>query len=112
MLGELGQAQGVGRRAAQHGHVVVEHHPQALVGLHATAGHGHRPDFACALVGGPEADERTEREREEDAVPWAAAGATVDLGPASAPPIPRLWGIEDTNRPLPAPPRRLLQLRL
>src|SRR5205823_3562666 len=72
-------------------------------------GNGHCADRTGPLIRGPEADKRSEREREEHPVARADPSASVDVAPAARPPIPGLVGIEPTDGRLAGRARRLMQ---
>jgi hypothetical protein len=94
----LGQAQGVGRRAAEHGGAGFAHQLQALLRIAAAAGNHHRADLPRALDCGPEADEGTEGEGHEQAVGSRHPGAGKHVAPAAPPPVPGLVGVHHLER--------------
>ena len=66
--GHLGEAQGVGRGAAEHGGLQVAHHLHALNRRHGAARYRHRAEPLRPAERGPEADEWPKGEGEEDPV--------------------------------------------
>src|SRR5438093_94598 len=64
----LDQVQRVGRRAHEHGRAERLHGVKPRRRILAAPGNRERPECARALEPRPEADEESEREREEDAI--------------------------------------------
>lgn len=94
----FGEAQGIGRRAAEHAGADVAHQLEALRRIAPAAGNHQRAELARALGGGPEADEGAEGEGHEDAVGGGDAGAGQDVAPAAAPPLPAGLGVGHLER--------------
>jgi hypothetical protein len=98
LAGHLQEMERVGRRAHQGGGPELVHPAQARRRVLAAARDGQGPDGAGTLETGPEADEETEGEGEEDAIGRAQAGPRQHEAPAPDPPVPRLLGVEPADR--------------
>ena len=82
LAGRLRQPQGVGRRTEHDGRLVVAEKPQAGGAAHAAAGQAEAAVARGGVEGGPEAEERPEREREKQ--PFAGPdAASCDKSPPS-----------------------------
>jgi len=83
--GDLRQAHGIGRGAAQHGRARIDHGVQTRRAAHAAAGHREITQAGGCFKGRPESKKRPEREGKEQAVPrpYSAASNTLDQLPST-----------------------------
>ena len=95
---DVGQAQGVRRRATQHGGVVGEHRPQPSRAAHATSGDAKTIDAQSRFEGRPETQERAKRKRKEEVINGGHPGGTIDLAPVVQQPGPAFVRVEPAHR--------------
>src|ERR1022692_2030293 len=88
--GDLGQPDGIGGRAAQHGGRVFDDGLQSRGAAHAASRYRETTDARGSFEPDPESEEWPEGEGEEDAVSRADAGCLVHADPVADHPIPAL----------------------
>ena len=107
--GQFGQVQGIGGRAADNRCRMIEQKSQPGRAGQSAARQDQIP-FACrCLECRPESEKRPKRERKEHHVAFSQTGVVKDLCPVSQQPIPRLPGIEPSQRPAGRRSRSLVQ---
>ena len=94
----LGQPQGVGRRTQHDGRLVVAQEAQAGAAAHAAAGQAEAAVPPRRVEGRPEAEERPEREREEEPIARPHAGHAINGRPVVEHPGPAFRRVEPAQR--------------
>ena len=97
LLGELGQAQRVRRRATDDRCRIVAHHLQAALARQTARRQTQRAEPRRSVKGGPKSEKRSEREGKGDDVLGRHSRDAIDLLPARDDPIPACRRVEPTQ---------------